>query len=313
MSTPQIYDSVIIGTGPAGVTAALYLARAGMNIAMIEKAALGGQVLLTAEIENYPGFPRPIKGWELADLLEAQIQPYMPRRIQTNVESIDFSKEEGGTHTINTARGPILAKTVIIASGAVHRHLGHPSEEAYQGKGVSYCAVCDGNFYKGLDVAVIGGGNSALEEALYLSRIVNHLYIIHRRKEFRGAKIYQDKLRKAENITILTPSVLEEIKGNPQVEEVVIKNLETNELQSINVAGVFVFVGTKPASEFLNSDLEMNESGFVLTDAEMHTNLPGIFAAGDIREKHCRQVTTAVGDGATAATAAISYLEQLNA
>ncbi len=308
-----IYDSIVIGAGPAGFTAALYLIRAGFNIAIIEKGALGGQVLLTAEIENYPGFARPIKGWELADILDAQLMPYMPRRIQTDVKSIDFSDSYGGTHTIHTGRGEIKTKSVVIASGASHKHLGHPSETAYQGKGVSYCAVCDGNFYKGKDVAVIGGGNSALEEALYLSRIVNHIYLIHRRNEFRGTKIYQDKVRKTENITIVTPSLLEEIKGSQGVEEVVVKNLETDALQSIKVDGVFVFVGTKANSEFIPDTLKMTDTHFVITDAEMFTNIPGVFAAGDIRQKNCRQVATAVGDGATAATAAISYLEQMNA
>ncbi len=308
-----IYDSIVIGSGPAGITAALYLVRAGMNIALVEKGASGGQVLLTAEIENYPGFPRGVKGWEMADLFDAHMQQYMFRRIQSNVDSIELSEEHGGIHTVHTARGPLLAKTVIVATGASYKHLGIPSEIEFQGKGVSYCAVCDGNFYKGLDVAVIGGGNSALEEALYLSRIVKHVYIVHRRNEFRGAKVYQDKLRRAENITIVTPSVLEEIKGTNLVEEIVVKNLETQELSTIPVAGVFVFVGTKPSSEFIPSQVTMDEAGFIITDTEMTTNIPGFYAAGDIRHKHCRQVTTAVGDGATAATAAISYLEQLNA
>ncbi len=308
-----IYDSLVIGAGPAGFTSALYLIRAGLNIALIEKAAIGGQVLSTDEIENYPGFPRPIKGWEFADLLDAQLMKYMPRRIQSDVKDIEMSEEVGGVHTVNTSRGPLKAKTIIIASGASYKNLGIPSEAAYAGKGVSYCAVCDGNFYKGKDVAVVGGGNSALEEALYLSRIVKHVFIIHRRNEFRAAKVYQDKVKAAENITIITPSVLEEITGNNGVEEVIIKNLESNQNQSIRVDGVFLFVGTKANAGFLPEKLNTSEAKFIITDTEMNTNIPGVFAAGDIRQKNCRQVASAVGDGATAATAAISYLEQLNA
>ncbi len=306
----QVYDSIVIGSGPAGITAALYLLRAGMNVCLIEKGASGGQVLLTAEIENYPGFPRGIKGWEMADLFDAQIQPFMPKRMQTSVDSIEVASSDN-IHIVNTGRGALKTKTIIIATGASYKHLGIEAELKYQGKGVSYCAVCDGNFYKNKDVVIIGGGNSALEEALYLSRIVKHLYIVHRRNEFRASKIYQDKVKKAENITIITPSIVEDIMGENGVESVLIKNLETNETQNLSVDGVFVFVGTKPSSEFFPEELMKADSGFVITDQEMRTNITGIFAAGDIREKHCKQVTTAVGDGATAAIQAISYLEQL--
>ncbi len=307
-----IYDSVIIGGGPAGITATLYLVRAGLNVTFIEKGAVGGQVLSTAEIENYPGFPRAIKGYEMADVFEAQLQKYMFRRLQTNVESL-LVQNEDNIHIVQTARGPLKTKTIIIASGASHKELGNPSEIAFKNKGVSYCAVCDGNFYKGQDVAVIGGGNSALEESLYLARIVKHLYIIHRRNEFRATKIYVDKLKQLENVTFLTPTVLEEIKGTNAVEQVVVKNVETNALQTIDVAGVFVFVGIQPSGDFVGNDIKTSEGGFIYTDTEMLTNIPGVYAAGDIREKRSRQVITAAGDGATAALSAIAYLEQLNA
>ncbi len=309
----KIYDSIVIGGGPAGLTAALYLARAGLDIALIEKGAVGGQVLSTAEIENYPGFPRGVKGWEMADLFDAQLQPYMFRRLQTNVNNIEVAESPSEAHTVHTERGALLAKTIIIASGSSYKHLGHPAEQTFKGKGISYCAVCDGNFYKGLEVAVIGGGNSALEEALYLTRIVKHVHIIHRRNEFRATKIYQDKLKKAENVTFHTPTLVEDITGNAAVEEVVIKNVETNEIKKIPVAGVFVFVGSKASADFLPKELAATENGFIHTDIEMRTSIAGIYAAGDIRQKHCKQVATAVGDGATAATAAIAYLEQLNA
>lgn len=308
----KIYDSIVIGAGPAGITAALYLARAGLNIALIEKGAVGGQVLLTAEIENYPGFPRGIKGWELADLLEAQIQPYMLRRLQTEVTAIEVANAEKKYHTLKTGRGDILTKSVIIASGASYKHLGIDAEQKYQGKGVSYCAVCDGNFHKGKEVVVIGGGNSALEEALYLSRIVKHVHLVHRRNEFRASHIYEQKVRKTENISLITPAQVQDIQGETGVEKVIVKNLESNEIKEISVSGVFVFVGTKASAQFFPKELKCAGSGFVHTDAEMKTNISGIFAAGDIREKHCKQVTTAVGDGATAAMAAVAYVEQLD-
>ncbi len=309
----QAFDTIVIGSGPAGITAALYLVRAGLNIALIEEGASGGQVLQTAEIENYPGFPRGIKGYEMADIFDAHLQKYMIRRIQTSVEKLDLSKEKNALHTVMTTRGAFQAKSIIIATGATHKSLGHADEAKYQGKGISYCAVCDGNFYKGLDVAVIGGGNSAIEEALYLARIVKHLYIVHRRTEFRATKIYLDKLKKLENVTFVTPSTLESIQGENLVQSITVKNVETNALQELKVDGVFVFVGTQASSGFIPDDINMSEAKFVITDTEMATNVAGVFAAGDIRQKHCRQVIAACGDGATAALNAISYVEQFNA
>ncbi len=308
----QAFDTIVLGSGPAGITAALYLARAGLNIALIEEGASGGQVLLTHEIENYPGFPRGVKGYEMADIFDAHLQRYMIRRIQTSVEKLELSKEKNTLHTVVTGRGAYQTKSIIIATGASHKSLGHPDEAKYQGKGISYCAVCDGNFYKGMDVAIIGGGNSAIEEALYLARIVKHLYIVHRRNEFRATKVYLDKLKKLENVSFVTPSVLESIQGDNLIQSITVKNLESEQSQEIKVDGVFIFVGTQASSSYIPEEVKMSEGKFVITDTEMATNISGVFAAGDIRDKHCRQVIAAAGDGATAALNAISYVEQFN-
>lgn len=309
----MLYDAVVIGAGPAGITAALYLVRSGVSVALVENAAPGGQILSTAEIENYPGFPKSIKGWELADLFDAHLASYPVERVRGQVLSME--QTEGRTFLLHLAEGKTLeAKSVVACTGAHHRKLGAPGEDAFSGKGVSYCAVCDGNFYRGRDVAVVGGGNSALEEALYLSRIVNKVYLIHRRDAFRGAMVYQNKVREAENIELVTGSVVDEIRGGTAgVDSVAVRRLDSGETRVIPVEGVFIYVGMEPVSGYLPEGVNRDAAGFVLTDAEMCTNIPGIFAAGDIRAKRCRQVSSAVGDGATAATAASSYLEQWNA
>jgi len=309
----MLYDAVVIGAGPSGITAALYLVRSGLLVALVESAAPGGQILSTAEIENYPGFPKSVKGWELADLFDAHLNGYPVERVRGQVASV--ASVEDGRFLISLEDGKTLeTKTVVACSGAHHRKLGAPGEEAFSGRGVSYCAVCDGNFYRGRDVAVVGGGNSALEEALYLSRIVNKVYLIHRRDAFRGAQIYQDKIRDAGNIELVTSSVVDEIRGgNAGMDSVVVRRVDGGDTRVIPVEGIFIYVGMQPVSGYLPEQVNRDAAGFVLTDAEMGTSVPGIFAAGDIRSKRCRQVSSAVGDGATAATAALSYLEQRNA
>ena len=309
----MLYDAVVIGAGPAGITAALYLVRSGVSVALVENAAPGGQILSTAEIENYPGFPKSIKGWELADLFDAHLAGYPVERVRGQVLSVE--KAEGNIFRLTLDGERVLeAKAVVACTGAHHRKLGAPGEDAFSGKGVSYCAVCDGNFYRGRDVAVVGGGNSALEEALYLSRIVNKVYLIHRRDAFSGAMVYQNKIREAGNIELVTSSVVDEIRGGAAgVDSVAVRNVKSGEIRVIPVEGVFIYVGMEPVSGYLPEGINRNAAGFVLTDAEMCTDIPGIFAAGDLRAKRCRQVSSAVGDGATAATAASSYLEQWNA
>lgn len=309
----MLYDAVVIGAGPAGITAALYLVRSGVSVALVENAAPGGQILSTAEIENYPGFPKSIKGWELADLFDAHLAEYPVDRVRGQVLSVE--EAEGRIFRLTLAEGKTLeAKSVVACTGAHHRKLGAPGEDTFSGKGVSYCAVCDGNFYRGRDVVVVGGGNSALEEALYLSRIVNKVYLIHRRDAFRGAMVYQNKVREAENIELVTGSVVDEIRGgNAGMDSVAVRRIDSGETRVISADGIFIYVGMEPVSGYLPEGINRDAAGFVLTDAEMCTSIPGIFAAGDIRAKRCRQVSSAVGDGATAATAASSYLEQWNA
>ena len=309
----MLYDAAVIGAGPAGITAALYLVRSGVSVALIENGAPGGQVLSTADIENYPGFPKGVKGWELADLFDAHLADYPVSRVRGEVASV--TPAEGKLFRIALADGESLdAKAVVVCTGAKHRDLGAPGEDKFRGRGVSYCAVCDGNFYRGRDVVVVGGGNSALEETLYLSRIVNKVYLVHRRDAFRGAKVYEDKIRETSNIELVTKSVIDEIRGGMAgMDSVIVRNVENGDIRTIEAEGLFVYVGMAPVSSFVPEEVTKDAAGFIVTDAEMCTSVPGIFAAGDIRAKRCRQVSTAVGDGATAATAALTYLEHWNA
>ncbi len=305
------YDAVVVGGGPAGITAALYLCRSGLSVALLEMLAPGGQVLKTESIENYPGFPKGIKGWEMADTFAAHLEGYELERYNDAV--LKMERTSGGWMLV-VGKESIEAKAVVVCSGANPRPLGLPRESQLTGRGVSYCALCDGNFFRDQVVAVVGGGNSALEEALYLSRIVKKLYLIHRREGFRAAKVYQDKVRAAsDKIELVLDTVVTGLVGEEALQGLQLKNVKTNAETRLAVDGMFVFAGYEPQNSFLPAGLDVDPQGFVVTDCEMRTNLPGLFAAGDIRSKLCRQVATAVGDGATAATAAFTYLEQLDA
>ncbi len=304
------YDAVVVGGGPSGMTAALYLARSGLSVALVEKLAPGGQVLMTHLIENYPGYPEGIEGWKLADIFSKHLDAY-PNvdRLSDEVSSIDPRE---GEHTVHlSSSGAVTARAVIICAGAQYKRLGLPGEKELLGRGVSYCALCDGNFFRGQDVAVIGGGNSALEESLYLARLVKKLYLIHRRDDFRAQRCYQDRCETNPAIEILRSSIVEKIVGTDNVEAVQVKNLKTGLVSRIPVEGVFVFVGYEPQGGFFPPGLELDDQGFIRTDQDYRTALPGIYAAGDVRSKHVRQVATAVGDGAGAASTVISYLETL--
>ncbi len=306
----KLYDAIVVGGGPAGLTAVLYLCRSGLSVAQVEMLAPGGQILKTESIENYPGFPQGVKGWELADTFAAHLAEYPFDRYNDAVLKMEQSAHGW---TLSIGKDTIEGKTVVICSGANPRPLGVPREVQLTGRGVSYCALCDGNFFRDQVVAVVGGGNSALEEALYLSRIVRKLYLIHRREGFRGAKIYQDKIREAsDKIELVLDSVVTELLGEEFLGGVRVKNVKTGVESQLDVDGLFVFVGYDPQNSFFPPELAVDARGFVLTDCEMRTNLPGVFAAGDIRSKLGRQVATAGGDGATAATAAFTYLEQLD-
>ncbi len=301
------YESLIIGGGPSGITAALYLLRAGIKIGWVEKLAPGGQVLLTEAIDNYPGFPQGIKGYELIDKFTAHLDQFEFDKIRDEALEI---KDRQDKYLVRFSESEVAARTLIICTGAQWRKLGVPGENKYSGRGVSYCAVCDGNFFRGQEVACIGGGDTALEESLYLSKLVSKIYLIHRRDAFRGARLYQDKVLKDPKIEVIYNTIATEFVGDTDLTGIKLKDVKTGSQSLLNINGAFVFIGLDPAGGFFPADLETDSQGFIKTDHEMVTSMPGVFAAGDIRSKYCRQVSTAVGDGATAAYNAQAYLEK---
>lgn len=301
------YEAFVIGGGPAGITACMYLLRAGVKIGWAEKFAPGGQVLNTELIENYPGFPEGIKGYELMAKMEKHLSSFEFDKFTDEVLEIEHAYKN---NKVKLSSEEVKAKSVIICTGASHKKLGIPGEEELLGKGVSYCALCDGMFFKDQVVACIGGGNTALEESLYLSKLAKKVYLIHRRDQFRGYKIYQERVLNNPKIEVIYNSVVEEIKGKDKVEEILILNKETQSKTDLKVDGVFVFIGLAPNSYFIPRTMKVDERGFIITNNEMETNLPGIFAAGDVRSKTCRQVVTAVGDGAQAAHSAYLFLQK---
>lgn len=302
------FDSVVIGGGPAGMTASLYILRAGANLAWVEKMAPGGQVLMTDWIDNYPGFPDGIKGYELVDRMAKHLEGFAFHKFTEEVKSI----QPGERHQLLVGEEWIEAKTVVLCPGAEHKKLGLPGEDRLAGRGVSYCGLCDGQFFRNQAIACIGGGNTALEDSLYLSGIADKVYLIHRRDAFRGDKVYQDKVRAQKNIEVLLDTVPQEILGQEQVEGLKIQNVKSQESSVLDVNGVFVFVGITPQSAFIPDQVDRDANGFVITDTEMRTNIPGIFAAGDIRSKRCWQISTAVGDGAAAGHSAQLHLQEIS-
>lgn len=292
------------------MTAALYLARSELSVALVEKLSPGGQVLMTHFIENYPGFPEGIEGWKLADIFAKHLDAYPAiTRLNDEVRAIEPAE---GAHRILVGSEWITARAVIIGTGARYKQAGIPGEKELLGKGVSYCALCDGNFFRGQDVAVIGGGNSALEESLHLTRLVNKLYLLHRRDDFRATRCYQERCEINSSIIIQRSTVVEEIVGTDKVEAILTRNLKTGETGRLDVQGVFVFVGYEPQGGFFPPGMELDDMGFIITDQNYRTSIPGIYAAGDVRSKNVRQVATAVGDGAGAASTVITYLETLS-
>ena len=305
----KTFDVVVIGGGPAGLTAVLYLLRSEVKLAFVEKLSPGGQMLLTDRIDNYPGFPEGIAAYELADLMAAQVKAWENsqfERFNDEARTIETGDE---MHKVRVGDDWIAGNAVNIVTGSDDPRLGLPGERELTGRGVSYCALCDGNFFRDKVVAVIGGGNSALEEALYLTRLVKKLYLIHRRDDFRGAKCYQDKCFVHPKMEVLRSTIVTRVIGESEVTGIAVQDVKSGEERDIEVDGVFVFVGFEPQDAFLPEKLDTDGRGFVITDIEMSTNIPGIFAAGDIRSKNCRQVASAVGDGAVAASSAVSYLE----
>lgn len=300
-----IYDIIIIGGGPAGYTAALYAARAKLDALVIERLSAGGQMALTGQIDNYPGFDEGIDGFALGMKMQKGAERFGSKTEYAEVMSVDFSAD---VKVLETTSGRFYAKAVVIAAGAEPRRLGLPNEQEMAGSGVHYCAHCDGRFYKDRTVVVIGGGNSAAADALYLSRLAAKVYIVHRRDNLRAEKICHDPLMQAKNVEFIWNSTVSELISNERITGVKIKNLNTQEITDIDCDGVFVSIGRKPATEFLNGTIDLDENGYILADESTKTNIPGIYAAGDVRSKPLRQIVTAVSDGAVAAHFAEEYL-----
>ena len=303
----QIYDMIIIGSGPAGLAAAVYGQRAKLDLIVIEKQMIsGGQIINTLEVDNYPGLPG-IGGFELGQKFREHAEKLGTAFVTDEVKEVRIN--EDGTRTVVGAEADYTAKTVVIASGAEHSLLGVPGEKELTGSGVSYCATCDGNFYRNKVTAVVGGGDVALGDALYLARLCRKVHLIHRRDSFRGAKVLEDKVRAAENIELVLDSTVEEIRGEGQLKSILVKNKKSGAETELAIDGLFIAVGIVPESKsfpFLKTD----ERGYVLADETCETNVPGVYAAGDVRKKQLRQVITAVADGANAVESAVRYLTE---
>ena len=302
-----MYDTIIIGAGPAGMTAALFAARSNLKVALLERGIPGGQMNNTADIENYPGYAN-ISGPELAEKMFEPLENLGVEHLFGLVEKIE---DRGDFKEIITEDERFETKTVIIASGANHRHLGVPGEEGYNSRGVSYCAVCDGAFFRDEDLLVVGGGDSAVEEAIFLTRFAKSVTIVHRRDELRAQKVLQDRAFANEKIRFVWDSVVESIHGDERkVTGVTFKNVKTGELSQAEFGGIFIYVGLDPVSEFAKDLGITDEAGWILTDHQMKTSVAGIYAVGDVRQKDLRQITTAVGDGAIASQEAYKYLTE---
>jgi thioredoxin reductase (NADPH) len=301
------FDVVIIGAGPAGLAAAIYAARSGMKTVVFEKAMVGGQITVTEDVENYPGFEHAIGGFELTDKMKQQSLRFGAEFIEAEVMEVGL---EGKCKIIGTHEQKYRAKSMIFCAGAYPRRLSVPGEERLTGKGVSYCATCDGALYRGKTVAVIGGGDSAIEEGMFLTKFADKVYVIHRRDALRAQYIIQQRAFKNPKMEFVWNSVIQEIKGDTKVAEIEIVNRKTDKISFLKTDGVFIYVGILPNTGLLESRVLLDTAGFVLTDEYMHTNIPGIFAAGDIRSKVLRQVVTATSDGAIAAWSAEKWIAE---
>lgn len=303
-------ELVIIGGGPAGLTAGIYAARASMDTVLLERGIPGGLVISTHFIENYPGFSEGISGPELMEQMEKQARRFGLDILSANVEEIDILDKE---FSLKTGQGEIITEAIVVASGVQPQLLGVPGEKELTGRGVSYCATCDGAFFRGKTVAVVGGGDAAIEEAIFLTRFAEKVYVIHRRGELRATKILQHRAFENPRIVFVWHSVVDEIQGNKTVEGIIVRDVRDKSITTINLNGVFIYVGNRPNSSLVKDIAKINNQGFIITDENMMTSQQGIFAAGDVRQKLLRQVVTAVADGAIAAFAAEKYLTEKRA
>ena len=302
-----VYDMIIVGGGPGGYTSALYAARAGFNVLVLEKFSAGGQMALTHQIDNYPGFEDGIDGFSLADKMKKQAERFGARSENAEVVKVNLTVNP---KEIETAKGTFLSKTVLLASGANPRELGVDKETELIGRGVAYCASCDGMFYRGKTVVVVGGRNTAIVDAILLKKKKKKVIIVHRRDTLRATRIYHEPLMNAENVEFKWDSMVTELLHEDKITGVKIKNVKTGEESIIDCDGVFVSVGRKPATDFLGSQLDLDENGYIIADETTKTSIPGVYAVGDIRTKQLRQVVTAVSDGAMAVHSAEEYLAE---
>ena len=305
MRENHVYDMIVVGGGPGGYTAALYAARAGLSTLVLEKLSAGGQMALTEQIDNYPGFEDGIDGFTLAEKMQQQAERFGARSEYAQVERMDLA---ASPKVLETSEGTFYAKTVVLATGANPRELGLPNETALTGRGVAYCAACDGMRYKGKTVVVVGGGNSAAADALLLTRIARKVILVHRRDTLRATKVYHQPLMQAENLEFRWNSTVTELLQEDKLTGVKLRDVNTGEETTVPCDGLFISVGRKPATELVQGQLELDRSGYIIADETTKTSLPGVYAVGDVRTKPLRQVVTAVADGAMAVHMAEEFL-----
>ena len=305
----HIYDMLIVGGGPGGYTAALYAARAGLGVMVLEKLSAGGQMALTTQIDNYPGYDEGVDGFTLGEKMQAGAERFGAQSEYAEVYSLDLSQE---IKKAVTSEGDFYGRTLVLATGASPRKMGVPEEDQLVGRGVAYCAACDGMFYKGKTVVVVGGGNSAAADAMVLSRICKKVIVVHRRNTLRATKVYHEPLMRAGNVEFVWDSQVKKLLHDQKVTGIQVENLKTGELSQIEADGVFVSIGRNPATELVRDLIPLDDQGYVLADETTRTEVPGVYVVGDIRAKALRQVVTAVADGAVAAHFAEEYLAEHN-